>query len=130
MKRILIAFIIALSAFSVCGCSKDGTPDNILETAWDKAVAEYPFLSNFPEYKYDFQGVHTSMLGVEQYMIVDRSGSSEILDEYVASLVAAGFAEGDLDSTYVKVIGGDNYSAFVQFSSGNVIITFMYEKGE
>lgn len=92
-------------------------------------MAEHPFLANFPEYEYDFQGNYYEGSGFEQFQVWDRAGTQEKFDAYVAKLTASGFATGSNENKWEKLIGGEEYTATMNpFSAGNVIITFMVEE--
>lgn len=131
MKRVIFVLAAALTMCGVCGCQKNegGGDGSVLETSWDKAVAEHPFLANFPEYEYDFQGNYFEGSGYEQFQVWDRAGTQEKFDAYVAKLTASGFATGSNENKWEKLIGGEEYTATMNpFSAGNVIITFMVEE--
>lgn len=131
MKKLIFVLAAALTMCGVFGCQKNegGGDGGVLESSWDKAVAEHPFLSNFPEYEYDFQGNYYEGSGFEQFQVWDRAGTQEKYDAYVAKLTASGFATGSNENKWEKLIGGEEYTATVNpFSAGNVIITFMVEE--
>lgn len=131
MKRFIFVLAAALTICGVWGCQKNegGGDGSVLETSWDKAVAEHPFLENFPEYEYDFQGNYYEGSGFEQFQVWDRAGTQEKFDAYVAKLTASGFATGSNENKWEKLIGGEEYTATMNpFSAGNVIITFMVEE--
>ena len=91
-------------------------------------MTEHPFLANFPEYEYDFQGNYYEGSGFEQFQVWDRAGTQKKYDAYVAKLSSSGFATGSNESKWEKLIGGEEYTATMNpFSAGNVIITFMVE---
>ena len=130
MKKFIFVLAAALTMCGVWGCQKNegGGDGDVLETSWDKAVTEHPFLANFPEYEYDFQGNYYEGSGFEQFQVWDRAGTQEKYDAYVAKLSSSGFATGSNESKWEKLIGGEEYTATMNpFSAGNVIITFMVE---
>ena len=130
MKKVIFVLAAALTMCGVWGCQKNegGGDGDVLETSWDKAVTEHPFLANFPEYEYDFQGNYYEGSGFEQFQVWDRAGTQEKYDAYVAKLSSSGFATGSNESKWEKLIGGEEYTATMNpFSAGNVIITFMVE---
>ena len=131
MKKFIFVLAAALTMCGVWGCQKNegGGDGDVLETSWDKAVTEHPFLANFPEYEYDFQGNYYEGSGFEQFQVWDRAGTQEKYDAYVAKLSSSGFATGSNESKWEKLIGGEEYTATMNpFSAGNVIITFMVEE--
>ena len=130
MKKFIFVLAAALTMCGVWSCQKNegGGDGDVLETSWDKAVTEHPFLANFPEYEYDFQGNYYEGSGFEQFQVWDRAGTQKKYDAYVAKLSSSGFATGSNESKWEKLIGGEEYTATMNpFSAGNVIITFMVE---
>lgn len=130
MRKFIFVLAAALTMCGVWSCQKNagGGDGDVLETSWDKAVTEHPFLANFPEYEYDFQGNYYEGSGFEQFQVWDRAGTQEKYDTYVAKLNSSGFATGSNESKWEKLIGGEEYTATMNpFSAGNVIITFMVE---
>ena len=96
MKNLFVAAVAVIMALFVVGCEKSGKTDVNLESSWAKEAREHPFLSNFPEYNYDFQGAYQKVFDVETYALMDRKGSEARLDEYKAKLTKAGFSEETL----------------------------------
>lgn len=121
-----------LFALSFVSCDKDkNSPDNgiTLESGWDKAVKEHPFLANFPKYDYDFQGTYSNPNKVETYMIVDRKSEEKKFTEYKAKLEKAGFTvEKELSATsvtYTKTTdAGETLQAFINYSAQMLSINF------
>lgn len=129
MKKLLITGVAIIMVLSFTGCDKNGNgPDVHLESSWSKEVRAHPFLKNFPEYKYDFQGAYMNVPGGgETYVLTDRKGSETKLNEYRTKLSDAGFTEEKLiDNSYSckKTIDDGELTANPSLSSNQVIVSY------
>ena len=133
MKNFFFAAAAVIMALFVVGCEKSGKTDVNLESSWAKEAKEHPFLSNFPEYNYDFQGTYQKVFNVETYALMDRKGSEARLDEYKAKLTKAGFSEETLvgnSSLFTKTNDKGKFSANPSYVSGIVAVSYSFEPAE
>lgn len=134
MKNLFVAAAAVIMALFVVGCEKSGKTDVNLESSWAKEAKEHPFLSNFPEYNYDFQGAYQKVFNVETYALMDRKGSEARLNEYKSKLTKAGFAEEELPvgnaSSFSKTTDKGKLQANPSYLSGVVTVSYSLEQAK
>lgn len=120
---------ICLGSCQKSGGNDDGSGGGLLETSWSRAENEHPFLTNFPDYEYDFQGNYFEGSGYEQFQVWDREGTQEKYDSYKARLSSSGFIAEEESVTWTKTIDGAEYSASMNpLTGGNLIISYQVMK--
>lgn len=136
MKQLFLTALIVLLTLSFAGCKdKEKDLDITSGTKWEQAVKEYPFLGNFPSYDYDYQGVYQKVVGVETYMVVDRSAEEMRYTGYISKLEKAGF-EFDREIAekavnYTKTTdAGETLEAYLNYMPNCLSITLSLEPKE
>lgn len=130
MKKLFAITVALMSLMSVIACNKaiddnNGNPGDILNnSSWSKAVEAHPFLSNFPEFAYDFNGTYTETPGGESYVIAAWNMEKDVADEYKNKLKASGFS-GDSDNAIFKKSSDDKiYTCGVSYGGKMIGITY------
>lgn len=134
MKKYLIIILAILSIAITGSCSKeneDNAAGDILNnSSWAKAVSEHPYLSNFPEFKYDFRGQYTELQNSESYLIASWNKEQNVVDEYKEELIKAGFSKDEYNIAFTKTIETKLYTCNISYGSKMISITYIVENAK
>lgn len=133
MKKLFAFMLVLMSLLSVYCCDKAGDDKNggeeiLNNSSWSKAVEEHPFLSNFPEFGYDFRGTYNETPGGESYVIAVWNIEEKVASGYKDQLKASGFTADSDNAIFKKTVGENEYICGVSFGGSMLGITYSVGK--
>lgn len=132
MKKYFI-MLSCIAALSLCGCSKETSKVKEIITnakTWSALVKDYPFLSNFPEFRGDIENVQYREIGgsLKTVTFFDYACKESVATTYFSSFAPAGFNKSENADIYRKSNGDLEYIFTGGYAAGSFALSFSENK--
>ncbi len=132
MKKYFI-MLSCIAALSLCGCSKETSKVKEIITnakTWSALVKDYPFLSNFPEFRGDIENVQHREIGgsLKTVIFFDYACKESVATTYFSSFAPAGFNKSENADIYRKSNGDLEYIFTGGYAAGSFALSFSENK--